>query len=156
MRSDALAPSATTLPFRLSAQARQPKLEAFNRRSEIEWFGFQGSYAGSGTAVVAPARLHDGALGGGGVRALNGGIISAGFDAVFVLAGLGHFDSEVVVTLELSTRFLSLARLDSPVEFAAGVVRSSRHVAFAQGALSNADGQVFATATAILAPAAGS
>lgn len=145
--------AAAFIPFRLSTVSRNAKLSAFNGRAEIVWFGFEGSYADDSMAVVAPARIHQGALGGGGSRALNGGMISAGFDAAFVLAGLGHFEQDVVVTLELSTRFLSLARVERSPCFRCGVVRSSQYFAFAQGVLASADGEVFATATAMVAPA---
>lgn len=145
--------AAAFIPFRLSTASRSAKLSAFNERAEVVWFGFEGSYVDDSMAVVAPVPIHQGALGGGGSRALNGGMISAGFDAAFVLAGLGHFEQDVVVTLELSTRFLSLARVERSLWFRAGVVRSSRHFAFAQGVLASADGEVFATATAMVAPA---
>lgn len=151
-RSEPPLAAAAFVPFRLSPDARAAQLSAFNQRPEICWFGFEGAFVGD-AAVVVPARIGPGALGGGGSDALNGGVIAAGFDAAFVLAGLGHFDSDVVVTLELSTRFLSLARVDRPLSFQAGLVRSARHFAFAQGALASAEGEVFATATAMLAPA---
>ena len=142
------------LPFRLDPQARAPKLSAFNQRAEIVWFGFEGRYVEPGAAVVAPTRLHDGTLGGGGARALNGGLISAGFDAAVVLAGLGHFDSDVVVTLELSTRFLALARVEESLEFRAVIVRSARHFAFAEAVLAGVNGAVYSTACAMVAPVA--
>ena len=142
------------LPFRLPAEVRRAKLEAFNRRREIAWFGFEGRYGDPALAEIVIPRVQEGLLGGGGVAALNGGAIAAGFDAVFVLAGLGHFASDVVVTLDLSVRFLSLARADQPLAFRAGVTRSSRSFAFAQGALAPAGGgAVYATATAMVAPA---
>ena len=151
--TDALGGRAAFLPFRLAAEARRARLAAFNRRREILWFGFEGRYGEPALAEVVVTRMQDGLLGGGGDAALNGGAISAGFDAAFVLAGLGHFDSEVVVTLELSTHFLSLARADRPLAFRAGVTRSSRGFAFAQGSLAPLDGgAAFATATAMLAP----
>lgn len=144
------------LPFRLPAEVRRAKLAAFNQRREIVWFGFEGRDGDPAVAEIAIPRLQEGLLGGGGLAALNGGVIAAGFDAVFVLAGLGHFDSDVVVTLDLSVHFLSLARADRPLAFRGGVTRSSRSFAFAQGALAPAeDGPAFATATAMVAPASG-
>jgi acyl-coenzyme A thioesterase PaaI-like protein len=144
------------LPLRLPAEVRRAKLAAFNRRREIAWFGFEGRYGDPALAEIVIPRVQEGLLGGGGLAAVNGGVIGAGFDAVFVLAGLGHFDADVVVTLELSVRFLSLARAEHPLAFRGGVTRSSRSFAFAQGALAPADGgAVFATATAMVAPASG-
>jgi acyl-coenzyme A thioesterase PaaI-like protein len=104
---------------------------SFNRRAEIGWFGFEGRFAEPGVAEIVLAQPQPGWLGGGGVDAINGGVIAAGFDAAFVLAGLGHFDADVVVTLELSVQFLSLARADRPLLFQAAVTRSSRGFAFA-------------------------
>lgn len=142
------------IPFRLPAGARSPKLHSFNDRAEIRWFGFRGALAEPGWAEVEFERLQTGVLGGGGTAAVNGGAIAAGFDAVFVLTGLCHYPSDTIVTLELAVQFLSLARADQPLLFRAGVTRSSRGFAFAQGALvvrGNTD-TAFATATAIVAP----
>jgi acyl-coenzyme A thioesterase PaaI-like protein len=142
------------VPFRLSQEARASKLPKFNERAEIRWFGFRGAFVEPAWSEVDVERLDPGALGGGGTAALNGGVIAAGFDAAFVLAGLGHYDSDVVVTLELSVQFLSLARAAEPLVFRAGVTRSSRGFAFAQGALLTRSGGVtFATASAMVAPA---
>ncbi|MBK0392589.1 PaaI family thioesterase [Ramlibacter algicola] len=141
------------LPFRLGAAERRARLASFACRSEIGWFGFEGRYAGPGIAEITLSRLHPGVLGGGGVAALNGGVVAAGFDAAVVLAGLGHFDADVVVTLELSVQFLSLARTDAPLVFRAGLTRSSRGFGFAQAVLEPvAGGAPFATATAMVAP----
>jgi len=145
--------TAPYLPFRLDAAALEGQLRAFNARTEIGWFGFDASFEAPGTAWVVPSRVPAGALGGGGTAALNGGVISAGFDAAFVLAGLGHFDTPVVVTLELSVRFLSLALAQHGPRFRAGVVRSSRHFAFVEGELLAHDGSaVFASASGLVAP----
>lgn len=144
------------VPFRLSTGARENKVSAFNSRAEIRWFGFRGALIEPGLAEIEFERVVAGALGGGGQAAINGGVISAGFDAAFVLAGLGHYESEVVVTLELSIQFLSLARADEPLVFQAGAVRSSRGFAFVQGALMarSGKGAPFATATGMVGPAA--
>lgn len=147
-----------SVPFRLDPARREDKLEAFNRRAEIRWFGFVGSYADPGSALVAITRLDAGLQGGGGTTAINGGVIAAGFDAAFVLAGLAHYEAEVVVTLELSVKFLSLARADPSLAFHAHVVRSARHLAFAEGFLARRDaagvsGPHLAIATAMVAPA---
>ena len=141
-------------PFRLDAGARAEHLQEFNARAEIAWFGFAGRFVEPGEAVITFARMAQGALGGGGTQAVNGGVIAAGFDAAFVLAGLGHYDSRVVVTLELSVKFLSLASVEQPLAFRARVIRSARHFAFAEGHLAAEDGSGprLAMATAMIAP----
>jgi len=144
------------VPFRLDANRRAQQLEQFNARAEILWFGFRGAFETPGSAVVTFARIDAGLQGGGGTAAINGGVIAAGFDAAFVLAGLGHYDTEVVVTLELSVKFLSLALASKPLAFRAQVVRSARNFGFAEGALVQSDvpdAPPFAIASAMVAPA---
>jgi len=145
-----------SVPFRLSAQQREAQLLQFNRRNEIVWFGFQGSFHEPGTSVIRFTRLDAGLQGGGGTNAINGGVISAGFDAAFVLAGLGHYESEVVVTLELSVKFLSLAVASEALAFRSHVVRSAKNFSFAEGFLSSGTDPAtphLAIATAMVAPA---
>ncbi|NUZ05362.1 PaaI family thioesterase [Piscinibacter koreensis] len=145
-----------SIPFRLSAEQRDAKLARFNARHEVVWFGFRGSFDAPGTAVIGFTRLDAGLQGGGGTSAINGGVIAAGFDAAFVLAGLAQYEAEVVVTLELSVKFLSLARANESLAFRAHVVRSARSFAFAEGFLSNgidAGAPHLAIATAMVAPA---
>jgi acyl-coenzyme A thioesterase PaaI-like protein len=142
--------------FRLAPERRALQLQQFNARDEIRWFGFRGAFEDPTGALVTLTRLEGGALGGGGTAAVNGGVIAAGFDAAFVLAGLGHYDTEVVVTLELSVKFLSLAVASESLAWHVRVLRSARHFCFAEGCL--ADGAALAApplavATAMLAPA---
>lgn len=144
------------IAFRLTPEQRASQLRQFNARDEISWFGFHGAFEQPGAAIITFSRLGVGAQGGGGTAALNGGVISAGFDAAFVLAGLGHYESEVVVTLELSVKFLSLARASDTLAFRAQVVRSARNFSFAEGFLSDsadASGAHLAIASAMVAPA---
>lgn len=144
-----------SVSFRLSPDERSHRLAEFNARKEILWFGFEGSFEGPGTARVRFRRMDEGALGGGGTAAINGGVISAGFDAAFVLAGLAQYQVDVVVTLELSVQFLNLALASEALIFEAEVVRSSKHFCFAKGVLlDSADGRVVqcARASAMLAP----
>ncbi len=144
------------VPFRLDQAVRSAKAARFNERAEVRWFGFAGRFDADAEALVHLVRRDDGALGGGGTAALNGGLIAAGFDAAAVLAGLGHYDSEVVVTLDLSVRFLRLAHADEADEFAARVVKSTRSVAFIEGELRSARAPhqpPFATLTAMVGPA---
>ena len=145
-----------TLPFRLSPARLEEQLAQFNARREVNWFGFQGAYTGPGFSVIRFTHLEAGLQGGGGTAAINGGVIAAGFDAAFVLAGLGHYESQVVVTLELSIKFLSLALVSEALAFRAHVVRSAKNFAFAEGFLSR-DGAAeiphLAIATAMVAPA---
>lgn len=86
-------------------------------------------------AVITFARLNAGLQGGGGTAAINGGAIAAGFDAACVLAGLGHYNASVVVTLELPVKFLSLAIASDSLAFRAHVVRSARNFSFVEGQL---------------------
>lgn len=144
------------LPFRLDAPIRAQKALRFNQRAEVRWFGFHGGFAEPDEAVIHLLQRDPGALGGGGTTALNGGLIAAGFDAAAVLVGLGHYDSDVVVTLDLSVRFLRLAHADVADTFAARVVQSTRTMAFVAGELRNAARPTdppFATLTAMVAPA---
>ena len=144
------------VPFRLDAAARGDALREFNARAEILWFGFRGRFEEPGLSVITLERLEPGLLGGGGTAALNGGVISAGFDAAVVLAGLGQYAAPAVVTLELSVRFLSLARPAPGLAFRARVVRSSRRFAFVEAELSDAGdpaGSASALASAMVAPA---
>lgn len=146
--------AANVVPFRLDAAARAAHLREFNARAEIAWFGFDGRFVEPGEAVITFARLQRGALGGGGTQAVNGGVIAAGFDAAFVLAGLGHYAADVVVTLELSVKFIALASADRPLAFRAHVLKSARNFAFAEGSLAAQDGSgpAFAVASAMVAP----
>lgn len=148
--------SPTFAAFRLDAAARETSLREFNARAEILWFGFRGRFEEPGLSVVTIERLDPGLLGGGGTSALNGGVISAGFDAAVVLAGLGQYAAPAVVTLELSVRFLSLARPAPGLAFLARVLRSSRRFAFVEAELSDtadAASGAFAVASAMVAPA---
>lgn len=142
------------LPFRLDATQRARQLAQFNRRPEIAWFGFEGALEDPGSAIIRLARMHDGVIGGGGTAAINGGVVAAGFDAAFVLAGLGHYDTPVVVTLEVSVRFLQLASAARAPVFRGHVVRSARAFAFVEGVLHARDDPelVFAAANGMVAP----
>lgn len=143
-----------TIAFRQSSIRRIQQLAQFNAREEIKWFGFKGSFEEPGSAVITLTKFDAGLQGGGGKAAINGGVIAAGFDAAFVLSGLGHYESEVVVTLELSVKFLSLALVDESLAFRAHVVRSAKNFSFAEGFLSQGGGasQHLAIATAMVAP----
>lgn len=141
---------APALPFRRAAEERARSLVLFNRRAEILWFGFAGAF-GDDEAVIRIAQMPAGALGGGGEAALNGGVIAAGFDAAAVLAGLGHYDTDTVVTLNLSVQFLHLARPSPELAFYARASRTTRSVCFVEGRL--ADGATaFATCSGMVAP----
>jgi acyl-coenzyme A thioesterase PaaI-like protein len=144
------------IPFHQAPPRLEEKLARFNARKEVNWFGFRGSFVAPGSAVITFTQFEGGLLGGGGTAAINGGVISAGFDALFVLAGLGHYESEVVVTLELSVKFLSLALVSESLEFRGHVVRSAKNFSFAEGFL-HQTGVVaerhLAIATAMIAPA---
>lgn len=146
---------ASPLPFRLDVPQRARQLAQFNARAEIAWFGFVGELEEPGSSIVRFARIDEGAQGGGGTAAINGGVIAAGFDAAFVLAGLAHYDTPVVVTLELSVRYLNLASAGRMPVFRAHVTRSARAFSFVEGVLHPADQPdvVFASASGMVAPA---
>lgn len=144
------------VPFRIAPDLLEQQLRQFNARGEVQWFGFQGAFQAPASAVITLKSTDTGVLGGGGTRALNGGVIAAGFDAAFVLAGLAQYESEVVVTLDLGVQFLSLATVAEPLAFTAGVVRSSRRFSHVRGILAPlgaTQGPVFASATGMVAPA---
>lgn len=73
-----------------------------------------------------------------------------------MLVALGHYESEVVVTRDVSVCFLRLAHADLAGQFAARVVKLTRAVAFVEGELRQAARPAdppFATLTAMVAPA---
>jgi len=151
-----MATDAGFVPFRLQSEELQRQLRQFNARGEVQWFGFVGALQGPESAIITLKNTGSGVLGGGGTDAVNGGFIAAGFDAAFVLAGLAQYESPVVVTLELSVQFLSLARVTEPLAFTAGVTRSSRRFSYVRGVLApigDRPGVAFASATGMVAPA---
>ncbi|WP_298726600.1 hotdog domain-containing protein [uncultured Ferrovibrio sp.] len=142
--------AALAVPFHRPAAQRAEALQSFNGRAEILWFGFEGAFEAA-QAVIRPTRLPPGMLGDGGQAALNGGVIAAGFDAAVVLAGLGHYETDTVVTLNLSVQFLRLAAIKPMPVFRAWASRTTRHVAFIEGSLT-AGADPFATCTAMVMP----
>lgn len=148
--------SSPWVPIRLAPERRVARLKEFNARAEIHWFGFNGSFVEPDAALITFTKLSTGALGGGGGAAINGGVIAAGFDAAFVLAGLGQYDVDVVVTLELSVKFLRLALVSDSLAFQARVVKSARNFSFVEAALvdrASQEAQSLAIATGMVAPA---
>jgi hypothetical protein len=77
----------TALPFRLSSDALNAQLEQFNARQEIQWFGLRGAFQQPGEALVYFNDSSAGILGGGGIDAVNGGVIAAGFVCDEVCSG---------------------------------------------------------------------
>ena len=142
------------LPFALPPERLADKLVGFQARREIGWLGLQGRFEAPDSAAVRFARLEPGYLGGGGTEALNGGLIATGFDAVCVLAALGHVETEVVATLTLQVQYLRLAVTTPGLEFRAQALKVARHVVFVQATLEDPDAGrgPAATATATLAP----
>jgi acyl-coenzyme A thioesterase PaaI-like protein len=143
------------VPFRLPPERLSARLQAFNQRREIIWFGLQGSFDKEGDAVVRFQAMDAGVLGGGGVEAINGGVVAAGFDAVCVLAALAQFDVDVIVTLSLHVQFLRLAKASPGLEFRAQVSKSARQFCFVQAQLidsSDAEAWPLASAVATLSP----
>lgn len=144
------------LPFRLESDTLDVQLVQFNARQEIRWFGLQGLFQPPGEAMVYFKDARSGILGGGGTDAVNGGVIAAGFDGAFVLAGLGHYETNTVVTLELSIKFLDLAKNPQSLAWCAHIVRTSKRFAFAEAKLidrSDFNIRPMAIASAMVAPA---
>ena len=148
-------PHVRMVPFRLPPERLSARLQDFNRRREITWFGLHGTLDGDEDAVVRFQAMDAGVLGGGGMAAINGGVVAAGFDAVCVLAAQAQFDVDVIVTLTLSVQFLRLARVSPGLEFRAQVSKSAKQVCFVQAQLmdgKDAKAMPLATAMATLAP----
>lgn len=144
-----------TVPLRLPPARLSARLQDFNRRREITWFGLQGNFDGDEDAVVRFQTMDAGFLGGGGVAALNGGVVAAGFDAVCVLAAQAQFDVDVIVTLTLNVQFLRLARVSLGLEFRAQVSKSAQQLCFVQAQLldsQDAEARPLALAVATLSP----
>jgi acyl-coenzyme A thioesterase PaaI-like protein len=141
--------AAGEVPFRLDAAARERALHLFNERGEIRWFGFDASLGDAIAEVRFASGVHRGLQGGGGTGAVNGGVIAAGFDAVAVLTGLGHYESDTVVTVDLSVQFLVLAQATPALAWRGWATRTTRSLCFVQAVLAAGD-QVFASAHAIV------
>jgi acyl-coenzyme A thioesterase PaaI-like protein len=142
-------------PFRLSRQLANAQLAGFNQRRELAWFGLQGQLRFPNHVAIRFSTIQTGFLGGGGVAAINGGVIAAGFDAACVLAALMQFDAKTVVTLTLQVQYLRLAHCSDSLEFQAWVTKSARHICFVQSVLVDtaASPQLpLAMASATLAP----
>jgi acyl-coenzyme A thioesterase PaaI-like protein len=139
----------TPAPFRLDPVALGAAQDGFNRRGEIVWFGFAGRFADGGVAAISSGPAHPGQRGGGNTPAINGGVIAAGFDAVSVLVGLGHYPTDVVVTLDLAVQFLRLAPASENLAWRGWATRTTRDLCFVQAALGDGR-EVFATATALV------
>lgn len=143
--------AAPAVPFRLGAVQLERAQALFNARSEIVWFGFEGGFETGDTAVIRLSQLHAGLQGGGGTGAINGGVIAAGFDAAAVMTGLGHYQTDTVVTVDLSVQFLALAQGSPQLAWQAWATRTTRGLCFVQGVLGDG-AQVFASATAVVKP----
>lgn len=143
------------LPWRLAPGSLSQQEAQFNARAEVLWFGFVGRLDASGWAEVRLSGTQAGHQGGAGLAALNGGVIAAGFDAACVLAGLGHYDTPTVITLDLSVRFLEPALVTRKLAFRAGAMRTLRQLATMEGALwdeATPSSRPLATATATVMP----
>lgn len=135
----------------LTPEALRAKAARFNRRPEIRWFGFEGAFDADGGAVVRMTACPEGMLGGGGTDAVNGGVVSAGFDAVAVLAALGAYPTDTIATATLDIQFHALAMAGPGLTFAARVEKAGRRMAFVSAEL--VAGPVrFARAQASLVP----
>lgn len=142
--------AAPAVAFRRDAAALARAQSLFNARGEIAWFGFAGAFE-DGAAVIRFAQLHRGLQGGGGTEAINGGVVAAGFDAAVVMTGLGHYETDTIVTVDLAVQFLALARPGPALAWRAWATRTTRGLCFVQAALAAGD-ETFATASAIVKP----
>ena len=142
--------AAPPVPFRLAPGALARAARLFNERGEVRWFGFQGEF-GDGQVAVGFGEVHRGLQGGGGTLAVNGGVIAAGFDASAVMTGLGHYDTDTIVTVDLSVQFLALAQASSSLRWRAWATRTTRQLCFVQGVLGDGE-RVFATCSAAVKP----
>jgi acyl-coenzyme A thioesterase PaaI-like protein len=136
--------------FRLEPAALARAEALFNARGEVAWFGFRGRFE-DGQAVIRFGEVHRGLTGGGGTAAVNGGVIAAGFDAAAVMTGLGHYETDTIVTVDLSVQFLALAQATEALAWRGWTTRTTRSLAFVQATLGDGE-QVFATAHAIVKP----
>jgi acyl-coenzyme A thioesterase PaaI-like protein len=144
-------PAAGAIPFRLQGAARERAARLFTERGEVQWFGFEGRLDEALAHMRFAGGLHRGLQGGGGTGAVNGGVIAAGFDAVAVLTGLGHYETDTIVTVDLQVQFLALALVSPGLAWQGWATRTTRGLAFVQGVLRDGDA-VFATASAIVKP----
>ena len=142
--------AAAPVPFGLEPAQLARAQGLFNQRDEIRWFGFEGAFE-QGACSIRFGRLHPGLQGGGGTAAVNGGVIAAGFDAACVMAGLGHYETDTIVTVDLSVKFLALARPTPALAWQAWATRTTRSLCFVQAVLRDGE-QVFATADAVVKP----
>ena len=138
-------------PFRLDRNQLDRAQRLFNERGEVRWFGFSGAFEEAAVAIRF-SQLHRGLQGGGGTSALNGGVIAAGFDAAAVMTGLGHYETDTVVTVDLSVQFLALATASEDLRWTAWASRTTRSLCFVQAVLGAGD-RVFATASGVVKPA---
>lgn len=136
--------------FRLAPDALARAQSLFNERAEVRWFGFRGRFE-DGAAVIAFDQLHGGLQGGGGTGAINGGVIAAGFDAAAVMTGLGHYETDTIVTVDLSVQFLALAQAGRALAWRGWATRTTRGLSFVQAVLGDGE-RVFATASAVVKP----
>ncbi len=141
---------AQAIPLRLAGARLDRAAALFNERGEVRWFGFRGSFEGD-TACIRFGEVHRGLQGGGGTAAVNGGVIAAGFDAALVLTGLGHYETDTVVTVDLSVQFLALAQATPALCWRAWATRTTRGLAFVQAVLGDG-AAVFATANGLVKP----
>lgn len=143
-----------SLPFALAPEPLALRLTTFHARQEIAWLGLTGRFEREGMAVARYERLTPGHLGGAGTDALNGGLIATGFDAVCVLAALGHVDTDVVATLTLQVQYLRRAMASRSLVFRAGVTKAARNVVFVYSVLEDTSrgDEPLAIAQATLAP----
>ncbi|MBC5765419.1 PaaI family thioesterase [Ramlibacter albus] len=143
--------AAPAVPFRLQAEALERAQRLFNERGEVRWFGFEGRFEEGAIVAIRFGELHEGLQGGGGTQAINGGVIAAGFDAAVVMTGLGHYETDTIVTVDLSVQFLALAKPGPELAWRAWATRTTRGLCFVQAVLGDATA-AYASATGVVKP----
>lgn len=113
------------------------------------WAGLRLLEAEGGRARVE-LDVQDHHRGGGGTRAINGGIIAYMFDGLLgVAVGSTREDLAGQVTVSLNINYLRMVEAHSLVVGTARVLRQGRELAFAEGQILGEDGEICATCTGV-------
>lgn len=122
----------------------------WNSATFFSWPGLRIIEADKGRSrVELEVREHH--RGGGGTRAINGGIVAYMFDGLLGIAIASLWDEKVQgqVTVNLNVDYLGPVEAKERIEGTASVVRMGRSVAFAEGRVFDEVGNLCATCTGI-------
>jgi len=124
-------------------------LAEWNAKPFYRWPGFRIVEAHAGQARVE-LDVQEHHRGGGGTRAINGGILAYMFDG---LLGAAVFSSreDIVgqVTVTLTIHYLRMLQAEHRVVGTARVVSGGRNLVFAEGEVMDEEGNVCATCTGV-------